>query len=168
MRKRRLPAFISLFIITCILTAIYVALTERLSLENVAVGFVIAVIALYLTQKLFLGGGFLGAYTLGGYYVVYLGYLFYTILKSAAVSVGYIFSKDAAVSLVRYDTALQSDNLKGMLANAITLSPGTVTADIKGGVIEVMKLCKSSGQDLTADFARIENMIKHMDKGKAP
>ena len=164
MKKKGLPAVFSMFIVACILTAIYVVLTERLSIENIALGFAISLLALFLTQKLFLKGGFLDAYALGGYYIIYVGYLCYTILKSAVISIRCIFSKNAAVYLVRYKTVLINDNLKGVMANAITLSPGTVTADIKGDVIEVMKLCEGPGENQTADFERLERVIKHMDK----
>lgn len=168
MKKIKLPFIISMFFVACVLTAIYVSLTEQLSLGNVLVGFVISVIALVLTQKLFLHSGYLASLTLSGAYVVYVGYLFFMILKSAVVSLTYIFTKEVSVDLVRYPTTLQSDNLKAMLANAITLSPSTVTADIKDDVIEVMKLCKKDEPDFTAELAKIEKIIKRLDKGNKP
>jgi multicomponent Na+:H+ antiporter subunit E len=149
----------------CVFTAVYVVLTERLAADTIVVGFIISLVALLVTQRL-LGAAYSTAFTLGGAYIAYVFYLFYIILKSAVVSLGYIFSKNVGVNLIRYQTALKSDNLKSMLANAITLTPGTVTADMKGDVIEVMKLCVQRETDQTSGFARIERMLSRLDKGE--
>jgi len=170
-------AIIGTLLIACILTAIYVTLTERLTILNIVVGFVIAVVALLLTRWLLIGESYNDSFTLTGFYIVYIVYLFFIIFKSAFVSLGYIFSKNVGVSLIRYATNLKSDNLKSMLANAITLTPGTVTADIKGDTIEVMKLCVLRKLDhptethlggdpgnQTTGFRRIEKVLSHMDR----
>lgn len=148
----------------CVFTTIYVILTERLSLENVLIGFGISVTALVLTHKVLLTTRYTDSYTISGYYIIYIGYLFFIILKSALVSLAYIFTRNIGINLIDYTTSLKDKNLKSMLANAITLTPGTVTADVKGDTIEVMKLCKLCKLDQTAGFARIEKVLKHMER----
>lgn len=151
-------------LILCVFTTIYVILTERLSLENVLIGFGISVAALVLTHKVLLTTRYTDSYTISGYYIIYIGYLFFIILKSALVSLAYIFTRNIGINLIEYTTSLKDENLKSMLANAITLTPGTVTADIKGDTIEVMKLCKLCKLDQTAGFAKIEKVLKHMER----
>ncbi len=90
--------------------------------------------------------------------------MFFVILKSAIFSLSYIFTKDIGINLIEYKTQLKDKNLIIMLANAITLTPGTVTADIKGDTIEVMKLCKLCKLDQTTGFVRIERILKRMEK----
>jgi len=167
LKRVRIKTIFGTLLIACVFTAIYVVLTERLAADTVAVGFVISLVALLLT-RLLLGAVYSTAFTLGGAYIAYVFYLFTIILKSAIISLGYIFSKNVGVNLIRYKTALKSDNLKSMLANAITLTPGTVTADIKGDVIEVMKLCVQCETDQAAGFARIEKVLSRLEKGDTP
>ena len=168
MKKVRPKNIFGTLLTACVLTAIYITLTERLSLVNVIVGFAISIIALLLTRWLLQGEKYSESFTINGYYAVYVFYLFFIILKSAVVSLGYIFSKNVGVSLIRYTTKLKSDNLKNMLANAITLTPGTVTADLSGDEISVMKLCVRCKLDQTTGFARIERVLAHMDREASP
>lgn len=152
-------------VIVCAYTAVYVALTEHFTLANVLIGLAISIVALLLTRKL-LFTRYADCFTLNGYYIVYVGYLFFIILKSAVVSLGYIFTKDIGINMIPYKTSLTDENLICMLANAITLTPGTVTADIKGDTIEVMKLCKLCKLDQTTGFVKLEKMLKRMEKNK--
>lgn len=164
MKKVTVKTMITYLLIVCVMTAIYVVLTERLSTENVLIGFGISVASLILTHKVFLTTRYTDSYTLSGYYLIYVFYLFFIILKSAVVSLAYIFTRNIGINLIEYKTSLRDENLKSMLANAITLTPGTVTADVKGDTIEVMKLCKLCKLDQTAGFIKIENVLKRMEK----
>lgn len=167
MKRNSLSSFISMFFIACVLTVIYIALTERWTVQSALVGLAISAVALFATQKIFLNGGLLSSFTFGRYYFVYVGYLLLVILTGAFVSLKYIFTKNISINLIAYETKLSDENLKIMLANAITLTPGTVSADVKGDIIEVMKLCKNPDSDQTAGFAKMEKVLKLLDKGKA-
>lgn len=164
MKRITVRWILNYLLILCVFTTIYVILTERLSLENVLIGFGISVAALVLTHKVLLTTRYTDSYTISGHYIIYIGYLFFIILKSALVSLAYIFTRNIGINLIEYTTSLKDENLKSMLANAITLTPGTVTADVKGDTIEVMKLCKLCKLDQTAGFARIEKVLKHMER----
>ena len=153
-------------LILAIYTAVYVALTEEFTLATVLVGIAVSVFALIFTHKVMLSGSYSRCFTLNGHYIVYIFYLFYIILKSAIISLAYVFTKDIGINLIEFKTRLKDDNLKSMLANAITLTPGTVTADIKGDTLEVMKLCKLCKLDQTSGFVKIEKMLLKMEKQK--
>ncbi len=167
MKKNPLSSFLSMFFIACVLVAIYIALTERWTLESALIGIAISLFALFATQKIFLGGGLLSSFTLGRYYIVYVLYLLFIILAGAFTSLKYIFTKDINVNLVIYETKLRDHNLKIMLANAITLTPGTVSADVKGDNIEIMQLGKKNDAKQTEGFEKMEKVLKLLDKGKA-
>jgi multicomponent Na+:H+ antiporter subunit E len=139
-----------------------VALTERLSLLNAAAGLAIAVTALALTRRLC--PGLLDTLNFSVYYFAFIGYLIGQIFKSAVRSFGYVFSKDVRVSLVKYPTALKRDSLQAMLANAISLTPGTVTADIRDDTLEVMMLVRNGQEEDTRSFERMERILKHLDR----
>lgn len=161
--KKFLRIVIDILIIL-IYTAVYVALTEKISWLNVLVGFAISLLALIITHKIMLPHRYSKCFTLNWFYVVYVLYLFFIILKSALVSLAYVFTKNIGINMIPFKTKLKDENLKSMLANAITLTPGTVTADIKGDTIEVMKLCKLCKLDQTVGFVKIENLLLKMEK----
>ncbi len=153
-------------IILAVYTAVYVALTEKLTLGNVLVGIAISFLALIFTHKVMLQGSYSGCFTMNAHYITYVFYLFFIILKSAIISLAYVFTKDIGINLIEFKTRLKDENLKCMLANAITLTPGTVTADIKGDTLEVMKLCKLCKLDQVSGFVKIEKMLLRMEKQK--
>ena len=161
---KKLIAIVIELVIVCVYTAVYVALTEKFTLTNVLIGLAISIIAMLVTRKVLLTTKYSDAFTINGYYVVYVFYLFFIILKSAIFSLSYIFTKDIGINLIQFKSSLKDENLRIMLANSITLTPGTVTADIKGDTIEVMKLCKLCKLDQTVGFVKIEKLLKRMEK----
>jgi multicomponent Na+:H+ antiporter subunit E len=161
---RKLIAIIIELVIVCAYTAVYVALTEKFTLVNVLIGLAISIIAMFITHKILLTSRYSDVFTINGYYIGYVFYLFFIILKNAIFSLSYIFTKDIGINLIQFKSSIKDENLRIMLANAITLTPGTVTADIKGDTIEVMKLCKLCNPDQTVEFVRIEKYLKRMER----
>ena len=152
------------FLILLVYTAVYVALTEKITLMNILIGIALSLLALLFTHRVMLSGSYSDCFTINGHYIAYVFYLFFVILKSAVISLAYVFTKNIGINMIEFKTILTDENLKCMLANAITLTPGTVTADIKGDTIEVMKLCKLCSLDQTSGFAKIEKMLLRMEK----
>ncbi len=147
----------------CILTAVYMILTERFTLTNALVGFGLSIIALVLAHVLCSEGGNRDSLALGAYYFLSGGYLLFIILKSAALSIPYIFSKRTCVCRVQYQTTLRDKRLKSLLANAITLSPGTATVDMEDDMLEVLALCRDDATDGEAtrnDIVKMEAVFK--------
>ena len=88
---KKLTAIIIELVIVCAYTAVYVALTEKFTLVNVLIGLAISIIAMLVTRKILLTTRYSDAFTINGYYIVYVFYLFFVILKSAIFSLAYIF-----------------------------------------------------------------------------
>jgi multicomponent Na+:H+ antiporter subunit E len=143
----------------CILTAVYMILTERFTLTNALVGLGLSIIALALAHVLCSKGENGDSLVLGAYYFISGGYLLFVILKSAVLSIPYIFSARTCVCRVQYKTTIHDERLKSLLANAITLSPGTATADLEDDVLDVLALCRDDATDGEA----IRNEIKKME-----
>ena len=141
-------------------------LTETFSVQNAAIGVLISGLALYLTHRFFHIKKQSVSFKLIGHYVIYVLFLVFQILRSAMVSAICIFDKHACIRLIRYRTTLSGNYLKSMLASAITLTPGTVTADIKGDVLEVLKLGKAGGKSDNAAIEKLERLLKRMDRGE--
>jgi len=149
----------------CILTAVYMVLTERFTLINALVGLGLSIIALVLSHLLCSDGGNRDSLALGAYYFISGGYLLFVILKSAALSIPYIFSKRTCICRVQYKTTLRDERLKSLLANAITLSPGTATVDLEDDVLEVLALCRddaTNGSAVRDDIMKMEAVFRRI------
>ena len=162
-RRGKIRSYLGVIAAACILTAVYMIFTERFTLTNALVGLGLSIIALVLAHVLCSEEGKRDSLALGAYYFLSSGYLFFIIIKSALLSIPYIFSKRTCICRVQYQTKLRDEKLKSLLANAITLSPGTATVDLEGDTLEVLALCRDDETDGTlvqGDIKRMEAVFK--------
>ena len=68
-----------------------------------------------------------------GYILIYLGVLFREVVKANAATLKLILSPHVKVEpvIVRFRTDLRSRGARVLLANSITLTPGTITVSLK-------------------------------------
>lgn len=64
--------------------------------------------------------------------------------------------------LVHFDTKIKDPKLNILLANSITLTPGTITADIKGNQLTVLALDEAFAEDI--DSSVFVKELEKMDK----
>jgi len=70
--------------------------------------------------------------------IAYLGLLIVEIIKSSLNVVGYVTGKKKPDPLLlRFRVPLKTDFAKTLLANSITLTPGTITENVKGDIFRV-------------------------------
>lgn len=162
-RRKKIRSYLGVTAAICILTAVYTILTERFTLTNALVGLGLSIIALVLAHILCSEGGNRDSLALGAYYFLSGGYLLFIILRSAVLSIPFIFSKRTCVCRVQYQTTLRDERLKSLLANAITLSPGTATVDMEDDMLEVLTLCQddaTDGKAVRGDIMKMETVFK--------
>lgn len=104
-------------------------------------GLVVSVISLWVTEKLLLGEYFYKHYPidlwrLSGYGLL----LIYEIYRAGLATIPLIISGKVNVQVVSIQTALEDDYNRSILANSITLTPGTITLDKKGDQLKVLWL----------------------------
>ena len=157
---------IPLTLIVCAMTVLYVVFVQTLSVQTVVIGIIVSAFVLFLSQSFFLKTSIFTLTMPSLYCFLFYGYLICQIFKGSHSSLIGIFDKSTNVQLIRYQTVLKSDALKCMLANAITLTPGTVTADIKGDTLEVLKLCRASEHDPAASLKKMEVLLVRMERNK--
>ena len=80
----------------------------------------------------------------------YLGYLIGEVIKANLAVIRRIltFSEPPDPVLVKFDSDIKGGTAKALLANSITLTPGTITVDIDGDQFVVHALQKEYGTDL--------------------
>ncbi|MDD2441558.1 MAG: Na+/H+ antiporter subunit E [Clostridiaceae bacterium] len=121
---RRLP-YMLLF------SVIWVILNEKIGWEQIVTGLVLSLAALAITDSQLLLSDYTWVYRINPL----------RLLRYAAVLLGQIYASGFSAivrivrgrddtDIVRYETALDDDLAVALLANAVTLTPGTVTVDI--------------------------------------
>lgn len=88
----------------------------------------------------------------------YLFVLIWEILKANAVTIGKVlrFGKEASPAIVTFDVALKTELGRALLANSITLTPGTITVSLSDNHYVVHCLDKAFGEGLDSSvFVRL-------------
>lgn len=126
--KKRIAQFILFF-------AMWVLLTFSIELQELMVGLVVAFVATLLTRDLFPDEmlKFFNPRRLL-WAILYIPYLIYYIIL-ANFDVAYrVLNPDLPITpgIIKVKTTLKSEMAKTILANSITLTPGTLTVEIDG------------------------------------
>lgn len=97
--------------------------------------------------------------------IQYLGVLLREILKANAATIRLVLAPDLEPDpvLVRFQVDLRSQAALVLLANSITLTPGTITAGLKGNELCVHCLDRSFSQGMEdGDFVRLLRRIEEV------
>lgn len=141
---------------------IWVILNEKFSIQNLMTGSLLGIMSIYLAENFLLAGDYKDFYKLTpGLMIKYLIYLFYQIFYSGFMTIGKIITGKINPGIIEINTKLDNDVCICMLANSITLTPGTVTLDKNGKKLKVLWLncvtkdSKKAGKIIKGKFERI-------------
>lgn len=156
-----------------ILAIVWVVLFEHLSVWTVLVGLLLAVLVVLFTDRFLLKGNYEHSYMIGlGTLAVYGLRLLYEILIAGIEVIPNIITGKADVQIISCETKLTDELLIDILANSITLTPGTVTVDKKGSKLQVLALNAPSEDEDPRDVIPLkleEILLRYEEKveGKA-
>jgi multicomponent Na+:H+ antiporter subunit E len=138
---------------------IWIVLTSSLGLQNLFIGLVVSFAIALLYTKMFKDEKI-------DHFSVSAAFVYvYVLLKNLVISNlqinKRILSKDMDISaaIVAVKTDLDSDWKKLLLANSITLTPGTLTLDIKGDTLFIHTLQYEEGMDKKEIIKEFEDAI---------
>ena len=147
-----------------IFTIYWASLFESFSLEILTSGIAVSVISVYLSEKHVIHGTY---YSLYNFNILQLMPYFLILLKEIYTSsfsvMTSIISGKAEVSVISIPTKISDDFRLSILANSITLTPGTITMDMKKGSLTVLWLNPQNDDPLIAGEiikGRLERMLK--------
>ena len=124
-----------------LLTAAWLILFERFSWFLLILGLITSFSALRISERYFLGFTYFDRYYFNIFkMVLYLFSLIWEIYAAGLSTLGKIIYGDVHTDVVKISTSLKSDFYKSILANSITLTPGTVTLDVEDQEITVLWL----------------------------
>lgn len=98
-----------------------------------------------------------------GYLMMYFYYLIKEIIKANMATIQLMLSANfvAEPAIIRFHTDVKSDMAKFLLANSITLTPGTITVDIEGSDFIVHCLDKSYAEGIDSSvFVKLLEKIE--------
>lgn len=149
-----------------VLFLFWLLLNGKLTVEVIGLGLVITVLMAALEWKLF---GYsprqeLRVLRKAPVFCAYLPVLFWEILKAGLVVARDILFRHYKLTptLVSFHTDLKTDFGKFMLANSITLTPGTITVQVEGDKLTVHCLDKSMLD--TAPDGTFQRWIRKMEE----
>ena len=129
-----------------------------------SLGVISCLLCVYLTIK----GKFLDNETLPIYFfprlIQYTLWLIKEILKSNIQTAKVIIMKSEEPELFSVKANQKTNEGKVTYANSITLTPGTVTTQIKNDIFEVHALTKDFGDDVRS--SDMDKMVTWLEKGK--
>jgi len=160
MKLRDIIAFI---IWVIIMTFIYIVLREDVSYATLLTGFGLGVSSLVICLLFFKKTFIMRYYVKFIPFVWYIVNLVIMIIVSGvkALILG-LFSQTTS-TLITYKSRLKNDMLITLLANSITLTPGTVTIDKADNTLKFMRLCEKDCPSKINDVKRLEKLLSYMD-----
>ena len=99
-----------------------------------------------------------------GYFLEYMGVLIVEIIKANVATIKLVVSSryDIDPVLVTFDVHFESEIARVLFANSITLTPGTITADVTGDTFTVHALDESFIDGI--DKGRIVDILHRMEE----
>ena len=131
MPKTKFPAVVSTF---CLCFVFWLLLTWKFTAQEMIAGAVVSLAAALFTSRFFIHESAFWIliptkfFALIAYIFIFLGELFKANLDVARRCLG--GCKDVNPGIVKVPVGLKGDYAEAMLANSITLTPGTITLDI--------------------------------------
>ncbi len=147
---------------TTLLLGMWLILTGNFHMPNILVGVVVSFCIALLYIKMFKQSEFESISPI--WLIIYLWVLVKNIIISNIEIAKRVLSPDMKLSpaIVAVKTNLKSDWKKLLLANSITLTPGTLTLDVKGDILYIHIIeCKdiSQKEKITEEFEKVIAMI---------
>jgi multicomponent Na+:H+ antiporter subunit E len=162
-----LRKFLHYIEVIIILTVFWVVINEKITFIQVVSGTVLSFIAILYTEKYLLKQDYKKLYIFSlRNFIKYLAYLFVQIYVSGFTAIYRMLTHKINVGIIEYESGLDNDFLLCILANSITLTPGTVTVDKNGKKLKVLCLnCPEDGQNLLQQSIKVkfENRLKGED-----
>jgi len=159
-RKSRIQNFFGTFLI---LATFWVLLSGKIDAFHLSLGFICCGLISYLSHDLLFANIRVGDIRITiKRFVLYLPWLLYQIFIANLHVAALVLNPKLPIDpkIIRFKTKLESDISWVALANSITLTPGTITVDIREGEFFVHALSKKVADDLlTGDM---EDQVAHI------
>lgn len=146
------------FVTFCVMFALWVVMSGKFDLFHLGMGVLASGLVTWLSHDLLFSGhtkSLLGTLSQIGRFLRYTGWLCWQVVLANAHVAGLSLSPRAMERIdpriIRFKTVLKTDFARFVLANSITLTPGTTTIRIQDDTFYVHAITADSEGDLTGD-----------------
>ncbi len=147
------------------LLMIWIALNGKMDLKIFIFGVVFSIISTVFTRVLFMDSDRINHRIPIWFLVMYFFAMIYFIFKSSLQVIINIFKGNITPSVVRIESKLKNDWYISIVANSITLTPGTVTIDKNGNRLQVLWYYSKGNEDAYKEIAwQFEKLFFMIDK----
>jgi|LGVF01.2.fsa_nt_gb multicomponent Na+:H+ antiporter subunit E len=130
---------INTIVLIIIFTGIWLILNESIQPLQIFLGIIISIISILITNHYFLKNSYAQTFFMKPFVVLnYSIYVIFQIYKSGFYAIKKIITGRDCVKIIDYDTCISDDFAICLLANAITLTPGTVTINKKENHLQIL------------------------------
>lgn len=161
--QRRKTAFQNFMGTGAILFAFWVLLSGQFDAFHLSLGAICSILVAYLYHDLLFANVRVGDMrVVAGRFITYIPWLLYQILMSNIHVASLVLRPKMPIDpkIVTFKTKLETDISCVTLANSITLTPGTITMEIRDGVYYVHALSKKVADELKA--GEMEDRVAHI------
>lgn len=136
-------------LVYAIYLSVWLIFSEKLTFEVFALGFIVVFGVLSINKNIFNKNTFKISFKSIFYIIEYIFLLLYEVLK-ANISVAFLvlsIKPNISPVFITHQVKLKSDFLKTILANSITLTPGTITVSLENDSLLIHCLTEAFAKD---------------------
>lgn len=152
------------FQLVILLTGLWLILFEKITILMLLSGLIFSIFSIYFSEKYLVDDSFYVFFPFNIFKIIrYAFFMLFEIYKSGISIIPYIISGNAHPGFVDIYTELESNLDIVILANSITLTPGTITVDVQGHSLQVLWINPTTTQPTMAGIkikGSIEKKIK--------
>ena len=150
---------------TAALFMLWVMLSGKFNLFHLGLGGILSFLVAWVNSG---HSPFIPRFDIWGKVLLYIPWLLTRIVKSSLHVTRLILHPHLPIHprLIHYESTLQELSAVVLLGNSITLTPGTITAEVNDHTLLVHALDEVSGEDVTS--RRLESRIARIFKEKEP
>lgn len=150
-------------VILCLYSLVYMVLVENVGWLSFLIGLAVSFIAILFSGKYLLYESYDKLFPMRFWgFFIYVFYLIAKIIQSGVKAAAMTISGKTKLLYSRYESMLSDDFSLDLLANSITLTPGTVTVNRKENVLLVMQLGRADDEFDPSDINALEKNIKKL------
>lgn len=146
--------------IICLYALVYMVLVENVSWLNFVIGLAVSCIAIAFSNRYLLFNKYEQLFPIkfSGFFI-YFFYLMIKVMQSGIKAAVITIKGNEKLHFEQYISSLPNDFTLNLLANSITLTPGTVTVNRNGNDLLIMQLSKESESFDDTDIMEFEKKI---------
>ncbi len=148
--------------VVVLLTAVWVGLNESTHPLIILSGPIVAFAAVYFSNRFVLKGDYAQLYHIGPWTLLkYTVYLIFQVYTAGFAAMWRLVTGKVNLDIVHIRTELENDFHIALLANSITLTPGTVTVEKRGRDLQVLWIdahthdAGEAGEEIKGGFERL-------------